>query len=134
MIEPSKEKEIQAIRLRNTSDPCYSTGSKEHGGVNTKACILFQSQKTSRQFLERARHPSLLRACFKHGLQSIIHLWMSSAHYPQNTLYNSALRQGTAIRRDLDALADGSETSPALLGADIPDISARHSAYDSRSN
>jgi Golgi SNAP receptor complex protein 2 len=32
------------------------------------------------------------------------------------------LRQGTAIRKDLDALADGSETSPALLGTAFPTI------------
>ena len=34
----------------------------------------------------------------------------------QNTLYNSALRQGSAIRKDLDVLAEGGDTSPALLG------------------
>ncbi|KIW08700.1 uncharacterized protein PV09_00647 [Verruconis gallopava] len=33
-----------------------------------------------------------------------------------NSLYNSALRQGTSIRKDLDALAEGSQTSPALIG------------------
>ncbi|KAE9963629.1 hypothetical protein BLS_009106 [Venturia inaequalis] len=33
-----------------------------------------------------------------------------------NSLYNSALRQGSAIRRDLDALAEGIQPSPALLG------------------
>jgi len=33
-----------------------------------------------------------------------------------NSLYNSALRQGSAIRRDLDALAEGAQSSPALLG------------------
>ena len=34
----------------------------------------------------------------------------------QNSLYNSALRQGSSIRRDLDALAEGIHSSPALLG------------------
>jgi len=33
-----------------------------------------------------------------------------------NSLYNSALRQGSSIRRDLDALAEGIQSSPALLG------------------
>ncbi|KAF2668675.1 synaptobrevin [Microthyrium microscopicum] len=33
-----------------------------------------------------------------------------------NSLYNNALRQGAAIRKDLDALASGSESSSALLG------------------
>jgi len=33
-----------------------------------------------------------------------------------NSLYNSALRQGASIRKDLDALASGTESSPALLG------------------
>jgi hypothetical protein len=34
----------------------------------------------------------------------------------QNSLYNSALRQGSSIRRDLDSLAEGIQSSPALLG------------------
>ncbi|KAF2402054.1 transporter bos1 [Trichodelitschia bisporula] len=33
-----------------------------------------------------------------------------------NALYNSALRQGSSIRRDLDTLAEGAQSSPALLG------------------
>ncbi|KAK7548753.1 membrin [Phyllosticta citricarpa] len=33
-----------------------------------------------------------------------------------NSLFNSALRQSTSIRKDLDAFADSSTLSPALLG------------------
>jgi len=33
-----------------------------------------------------------------------------------NALYNSLLRQGSSVRKDLDALASGTESSPALLG------------------
>jgi hypothetical protein len=85
-------------------------------------------------FSQKRENNSLLNAYFKHGSQSIILLWISSTYDTQNALYNSALRQGTAIRRDLDALADGSDTSPALFGTDIPNFISDHSVYDSRPN
>ena len=39
-----------------------------------------------------------------------------SSQQTQNVLFNSALRQSTAIRKDLDAFVEASSPSPALLG------------------
>lgn len=43
--------------------------------------------------------------------------WLSGfSQRLQNSLFNSALRQSTSIRKDLDAFAESNTLSPALLG------------------
>jgi hypothetical protein len=40
--------------------------------------------------------------------------WIHSSHGKQNALFNSALRQSTSIRKDLDQFADSASASPHL--------------------
>jgi hypothetical protein len=59
-------------------------------------------------------YPSPVVRHHQHGLlpQSIAK--GSSSHHKQNALFNSALRQSTSIRKDLDQFADTAAPSPHL--------------------